>query len=166
MESTYRTSQVAEMLGKSTSSIRKWAKAVEDHGGAFMRDERHERIYNEQDLAAFRHMKKLISAGRSTLDAGKQAATLLNNEREVRTQQGEILVQDDRQLIRHMAEQLDTLTQHLEQLQTERANEQREFQFKMGQILAKLNALDAPKEEAEEVEEQPKTGVFSRWFRK
>lgn len=147
-----------------------------------MRDERGERIFNEQDLAAFRVMKKAIAGGRSTEDAAKQAVVLLNNERELRTMEGETLSENDRQLMHRMAEQIVTLTNHSEA----QAQELHEVNRRLSAIMAKLNSLEAPPVEAEQTatqaasgvteevarkesyEEQPakKPGLFSRLFKK
>lgn len=143
LESSYRTGQIAELLEVSTSSIRKYAAAVEKHGASFVKDDKGERIFTEQDLAAFRHLRKLITGGNTMGTAAINAATLLKNNKEIRTQTGEVLANNDRELFMEMANRIETLTKQNEAL-VEAVHEMRRGQ---AHIMATLKRLEEPTKE-------------------
>lgn len=143
LESSYRTGQIADLLEVSTSSIRKYAAAVEKHGTTFVKDDKGERIFTEQDLAAFRHLRKLIIGGNTMNAAAINAATLLKNDKEVRIQTGEVLANNDRELFVEMANRVETLTKQNEAL-VEAVHEMRRGQ---AHIMATLKRLEEPVKE-------------------
>lgn len=104
---TYRTTDIAGLLNISTPNVRKHALALEEAGAAITRDERGERIFSEQDLAALRHMRKLIAKGSTLAAAGKEAAGLLTQERQARAEAGEIVAAADREVFAAMAQKLE-----------------------------------------------------------
>lgn len=164
---SYRTGQVATILEKSTSSIRKWAAAVERAGATFMRDDKGERLFTDADLAAFQAMKKALAGGRTTDEAARDAAALLNSQREVMAQEGDVLAQNDRELMRMMAAELKAQRDHNER----QALELYEVNRKLSSIMATLKRMEAPVEETphEDVvktpDPAPKSGWFARLFK-
>jgi len=140
LESSYRTGQIAELLEVSTSSIRKYAATVEKHGATFVKDDKGERIFTEQDLAAFRHLRKLITGGNTMDTAAINVATLLKNNKEIRTQTGEVLANNDRELFMEMTNRIEMLTRQNEAL-VEAVNEMRRGQT---HIMATLKRLEEP----------------------
>lgn len=104
---TYRTSDLAQLLAISAANVRRHAAAIEAEGAAIARDERGERIFSEQDLAALRHMRKLVGKGQTLADAGKAAAGLLTQERQARADAGEVVKAADREVFMAMVQKLD-----------------------------------------------------------
>lgn len=143
LESSYRTGQIAEVLEVSTSSIRKYAAAVEKHGATFVKDDKGERIFTEQDLAAFRHLRKLITGGNTMDTAAINTATLLKNNKEIRIQTGEVLANNDRELFVEMANRIETLTKQNEAL----VNAMQEMRRGQVHIMATLKRLEEPSRE-------------------
>ena len=66
LESVFKTAQVAELIGVSASSMRKYALAVEKYGGKVQKDDKGDRIYTESDVSTFRHLRKLLAGGRAS----------------------------------------------------------------------------------------------------
>lgn len=166
---SYRTGQVATILDKSTSSIRKWAAAVEQAGATFMRDDKGERLFSDADLAAFQSMKKALAAGRTTAQAAQDAAALLNSQREVMAQEGDVLALNDRELMRNMAVELT----ELRELTEKQALEQYETNRRLSAIMATLKRLEAPAEPtphedvvpSQPADPAPKTSWWARLFK-
>lgn len=168
----YKTNKLAELLEVSTSSIRKYAATIESHGATFMTDDKGQRLFTDSDLSAFRHMRALITGGKTMEQAGSLTATLLKNEKSVKSEIGEVMQQNDRTLFKEMANQIKVLTQQNEQMATVII----EMDKKQSHILAALNRLEslevARLEEVAmvievsggETEEKPK-GFFARLFK-
>lgn len=164
----YKTSKVAEVLQISTSSVRKYAAIVEKYGAPIMKDDRQERLFTESDVTAFRHMRKLITVGKTMDEAGSITAKLLINEKAVKVEVGEVLAQNDRTLFNQMANRIEELTRQNEEM----ATVIHEMDRKQSHILAILNDLNAAKLEETaatvqvESEEATKSkrGIFGKWF--
>jgi len=166
---THKTSNVAVMLMVSTSTIRKYSAAIEKHGAVFMKDERQERLFNEQDIAAFLQLRKHITGGKTMEEAAKLAATSLINDKAIKSQQGEVLAQNDRSLFIEMTEQISALTKQNQQM----IEVIEEMNHRQSHMMAILNQLEASKlEEKTAVIEVTATsedktrGFFARLFRK
>lgn len=75
-ERTYWANDVAELLGISTSALRKWSLRLEAEGYHTIRDEHGRRAYRESDLIALRKMKEFLAQKMSLENAAKAVATI------------------------------------------------------------------------------------------
>lgn len=157
------------MLKVSTSTIRKYSMAIEKHGAVFMKDERQERLFNEQDISAFIQLRKYITGGKTMEESAKLVATLLINDKSIKSEQGEVLAQNDRSLFIEMNNQIEILTEQNRQM----LEVIREMDHRQSHMMAILNQLEASKlEETATVvegtattEDKPR-GFFARLFNK
>ena len=159
----YRTSQVAEILDVSTSTLRKYCLTIEGAGAAFTRDERQERLFTQQDIAALKGLRKMISGGRSTQYAAEQTAILLNAEKEARADAGELVVKDDRALFQQMASSIELLTEQIEALRREQTVERAQIKSQIdADVVTELK--EQVKALREELQADSKRGLFSKLF--
>lgn len=161
----YKTTKVAEILQVSTSTIRKYAAIIEKKH-VFMKDDRQERLFTESDVTALRHMRQLITGGKTMEDAGSITATLLVNEKAVKVDAGEVMAQNDRSLFKEMTNQIEELTKQNEAMATVIS----EMDRKQSHILAILNDLKASRLEevaavieVEETSKEEKTSSKKWW---
>ena len=164
----YRTAQVAEILGVSTSSLRKYCIAIEKEGASFTRDERQERLYTPDDIAALKGMRRIISSGNTMVHAAHQTAILLNAEKSVKAEAGEIVVKDDRALFQQMATSITELTEQVESMRREQAIERAHIR-----AIVDMDVMDELKEEVKtlraelaEVRAEDNRGLLARIFGK
>lgn len=75
-ERTYWANDVADLLGISTSALRKWSLRLEAEGYRFIRDEHDRRAYREADLVALRKMKEFLAAKMSLENAAKAVCAM------------------------------------------------------------------------------------------
>lgn len=166
---TYKTSNVAVMLQVSTSTIRKYSMAIEKHGAVFMKDERQERLFNEQDISAFLQLRKHITGGKTMEESAKLVAISLINDKVIKSQEGEVLAQNDRSLFIEMTNQIETLTKQNQQM-LEAIGEMNNRQSHMMAILNQMEASKleetAPVVEVTATSEDETRGFFARLFRK
>ncbi|WP_088007199.1 MerR family transcriptional regulator [Indiicoccus explosivorum] len=146
---TYRTRSIAELLKISTSSVRKYALALEAAGAQFNHDEKGERLYDERDFKAFSHMRKLISEGSTLKEAAAKSGTLLQSERQARREAGEVLIRSDRDLVVALADEIKTLRKENAELRQAFTEVTRQNSL----ILASLSRLEALAEDAEDDEQ-------------
>ncbi|WP_176466404.1 helix-turn-helix domain-containing protein [Terribacillus saccharophilus] len=59
-EMQYTAKDLAASLDVTTSTLRRWAIALESAHYPFQRNEKGQRIYTEQDIATFKELKKLL----------------------------------------------------------------------------------------------------------
>lgn len=59
----YYAKQVSLELDITTSTLRRWAIALEKEGYSFERNEKDQRIYFQRDFRAFRELKQLLASG-------------------------------------------------------------------------------------------------------
>lgn len=71
----YYSKDVANELGITTSTLRRWSIELEKEGYIFHRNEKEQRIYYERDFKAFRELKKLLSNSVPFTDAIKAIAS-------------------------------------------------------------------------------------------
>jgi len=173
LESVFKTAQVAELIGVSASSMRKYALAVEKYGGKVQKDDKGDRIYTESDLSAFRHLRKLLAGGMTIERAAEQTALLMKGEQETKREAGFTLAKNDGELLREALTEIKELRGMIEAQtaliearaaddRAERVKERQAFQLA-------LQAIEEAKEEtaAVEVKEaEVKPGLFGRLFGK
>lgn len=73
-ERAFWTKEVAETLEIGTSTLRKWALALENQGYEFVRGEKNSRAFLERDIVVLRRMKELIQTAGMTTDAAVKVA--------------------------------------------------------------------------------------------
>jgi hypothetical protein len=73
-ERAFWTKEVAETLEIGTSTLRKWALALENQGYEFVRGEKNSRAFLERDIVVLRRMKELIQNAGMTTDAAVKVA--------------------------------------------------------------------------------------------
>lgn len=71
----YFSKDVAQELGITTSTLRRWSILLEKEGYTFQRNEKEQRIYYECEFRAFRELKKLIAHSVPVADAIKAVAS-------------------------------------------------------------------------------------------
>lgn len=160
--STYKTAQVAAMIGVSTSSMRKYALAIEKHGGNVQKDEKGDRIYTVTDVNAFKRLRQLIAQGMVLENAAEKAALLMKGEQEARQQAGQTLAAADSALLREALTEIKALRAEVAELRAEqgaeRVKERQAFMLALNEVKAAQEASAA-----EEVAED-KPGLFGRIF--
>lgn len=163
VESTYKTAQVAGMIGVSTSSMRKYALAIEKHGGIVQKDVKGDRLYTVTDVNAFKRMRQLIAQGMTLEEASEKAALLMKGEQEARQQLGQTLAESDSALLREALDELKALRKEVAELRAEQGAER--VKERQAFMLA-LNEVKAAQEATAEVEVVPegKRGLFGKLF--
>jgi hypothetical protein len=68
-ERVYWTAEVADMVGIGTSTIRKYALALEAKGYNIQRNDKQQRAFTKKDVAALKRIVELTQAGVMTLDS-------------------------------------------------------------------------------------------------
>ncbi|MFP7494362.1 MerR family transcriptional regulator [Terribacillus saccharophilus] len=68
----YTAKDLAASLDVTTSTLRRWAIALEGAHYPFERNEKGQRIYREQDIATFEELKRLLGEKLSFADAIQQ----------------------------------------------------------------------------------------------
>jgi DNA-binding transcriptional MerR regulator len=72
----YWANEIAEIVGVSRSTLRKWSISLEQVGYAFVRDENNRRCYVERDIAVLRKMKVMLDGG-MTMENGARVGIAL-----------------------------------------------------------------------------------------
>lgn len=155
-EMIHKTTKIAEILQVSTSTIRKYAAAIEKHNQAvFMRDSKEQRLFTNADLTAFQHMRKLISSGNTMEQAAAITATLLSNEQSAKAEVGEVMQQNERALFSEMTTQIEELTRQNEIM----ASAINQMSSKQSHMIAMLNSLETTNSEHSTVTEDDKSNT-------
>lgn len=68
-ERVYWTAEAADMVGIGTSTIRKYALALEAKGYNIQRNDKQQRAFTKKDVAALKRIVELTQAGVMTLDS-------------------------------------------------------------------------------------------------
>ena len=170
VEGTYRTAQVAAIIGVSASSMRKYAFTIEKHGGNVQKDDKGDRIYSITDVNAFKRLRQLIAGGMTLDNAAVQAALLMQGEQEAREQAGHTLAATDGALLREALDEIKALRAEVSELRaevgTERIKERQTFMLALNEIKAAQAATIEAKEETAAAVEEVKTGGWWKRFRK
>lgn len=83
MQETGVTTEIAKTLGVGASTLRKYAAALEEKGYVFERAVNQSRIYTEQDIESFRHLKSLMRENNMTMaEAVENVLTELRHQEE------------------------------------------------------------------------------------
>ena len=163
IEGTYKTAQVAALIGVSPSSMRKYALVIESHGGHVQKDGKGDRIYSVTDVNAFKRLRQLIAQGMTLDKAAEQAALLMQGEQEAQAQAGHTLTETDGALLREALDEIRALRIEVAELKeefgAERVKERQTFMLALNEI--KANQVE---EVIEVVEEKP--SGWRKWFRK
>lgn len=139
-ETAYWTKEVAGILNVGVSTVRKYAKILEEHGHTFHRNQQNQRGFFDSDIELMSHMIELMNKQGLTLEtAAKQTIREYGSEdppkREPAESQGSSpslpAVNDDqiRELVESNQEQFNQLVQafkamHSEIQEVKRTNEQ------------------------------------------
>lgn len=91
-EKAYWTNEVAEMVGVSDSTIRKWCIELEKNGYQFMKGANDSRAYTEQDIFAIRKFQTLLKENKLTKES---AAVLITEQFKQKENEGTPPVQVD-----------------------------------------------------------------------
>lgn len=132
---TYKSAELCDELQIKPSTLRKWALLLQDAGHKFRHDAHGRRIYDDADLALMREYQKLKAINGATVtSAAKDAVSTLNSRQSVRTApdiagdnlpaiSGDELIfalqklaQDNEELKKQNAEQLDVMNAILERI--------------------------------------------------
>lgn len=132
---TYKSADLCDELHIKPSTLRKWALLLQDAGHKFRHDEHGRRIYDDADLALMREFQKLKAMGGATVtSAAKDAVSTINSRQSVRTApdiagdnlpaiSGDELIfalqklaQDNEELKKQNAKQLDVMNEILERI--------------------------------------------------
>lgn len=132
---TYKSAELCDELQIKPSTLRKWALLLQDAGHKFRHDAHGRRIYDDADLALMREYQKLKAINGATVtSAAKDAVSTLNSRQSVRTAPDvasdnlpaipnedlllalQKLSQDNEELKRQNAEQLDVMNAILERI--------------------------------------------------
>lgn len=86
VEYGYYAKQVSLELDITTSTLRRWAIALEKEGYSFERNDKDQRIYFQRDFRAFKELKQLLASGVNMENAIKATiANLSNYENDTQT---------------------------------------------------------------------------------
>lgn len=166
VESTYKTAQVAAMIGVATSSMRKYALTIEKYGGIVQKDDKGDRFYTVADVNAFKRLRQLTAQGMTLDNAAEKAAELMKGEQESRQQVGQTLVAADRALLREALDGIKALRVEVTELRAEvgaeRIKERQAFMIALNEVKASQEAAAAEVDVVEVTEEKP--GLFGRMF--
>lgn len=66
---TYFSGEVAQLLGISPNTLRKWSLLLENAGCVFLRDDKNNRAYKDSDILTFRKLQDLLSSKMSMENA-------------------------------------------------------------------------------------------------
>lgn len=116
MGNTYMAHEVADILGVSTSALRKWSPSLERAGYRFIRDEHGRRIYQERDLAALRRMRELLQSGMGMENAAKSVWGLYRTEFESSSVALSVHQEKDENAKREQDERLQKLEARMDEL--------------------------------------------------
>lgn len=164
-ESVLKTAQVAEIIGISTSTMRKYALELEKHDAFILKDEKGERIYTQSDLYSFKHLRSLMDErGYSFASAVEKVAQLMKDNKEAKKQAGHNLAVTDQEILREALTEIKALRAEVAELKEEqigeRAKERQAFMVALNEI--KTLQIEVYKERDEVLKE--KRGFFSRLF--
>lgn len=101
---TYWANDVAELLGISTSALRKWSLRLESQGYSFIRDEHDRRAYRDSDLVALRKMKEFLDNKMSMENAAKAVYTLYSSYQNTSSGTGIVPAENQRSEERYLTE--------------------------------------------------------------
>ena len=83
MQLGYFSKDVAEELGITTSTLRRWSIELEKQGYVFSRNENGQRVYYERDYKVLRELKKLLSKSVPFENALKVAITTVSEDENI-----------------------------------------------------------------------------------
>lgn len=137
-EKAYWTNEIAEMVGVSDSTIRKWCIELEKNGYQFMKGVNDSRAFTEQDLFTIRRFQNMLKENKLTKES---AAVLIVEQSKQRGNAGTppVQVQNNVSPIQVLAVQLKAFQERFEEMATTI-----EQQDKL------LKALSKPKDEDQE----------------
>lgn len=162
-ERTYWANDVAELLGISTSALRKWSLRLEAEGYHFIRDDNDRRAYRESDIIALRKLQEFLANKMSLENAAKAVSTIHSSKIENTPGTSIVTAEKDRSDERYLA---------LEQRFSEYIQKQEDFQRavfdrmdRRDQMLleAMKEILETKKMIAAAAQEQPKKKWFEFW---
>lgn len=107
---TYWSSEVAQLLGISPNTLRKWSIHMENAGYRFLRDDKNNRAYRDADIMALRKLQSLLSSRMSMENAVLAVVSVYMDD-----QITDVVPVDDRSFERYQA--LDRLIEFMERQQ-------------------------------------------------
>lgn len=162
----YTTKEAADTLAVSTSSIRKYASALEGAGHSFAKTESGARLITEIDLKTLLRMKKLIGSGKTYLQAAAEAAKSAKvTEMIIKSVEEPNEVEELKQIIVQLVSDVGSLRSEIKEL----TYNQKHLLEKISQD--RLEVLKKEETELTAEDEQriskPNSGKFFKWlFRK
>ncbi|TPG65779.1 DUF3967 domain-containing protein (plasmid) [Brevibacillus laterosporus] len=172
-ERTYWANDVAELLGISTSALRKWSLRLEGQGYCIIRDENDRRAYRERDLIAFRTMKDFLDKKMSMENASKAVYTMYSSQLgtdEVQTSvlhtnrgSNERLLEIENKFIEYMEQQKAFNQALLDQLQKRDEYIENALKLRDERLMQSLNEIMETKKLIAVAQEQPKKKWYQFW---
>lgn len=148
-ERTYWANDVADLLGISTSALRKWSLRLEAAGYFFIRDEHDRRAYRESDIIALRKLKDFLDK-KMGLDDAAQAVSQLYKQQPVTPSETSIVPVDSQRYEQRLSElesKIDQLVELNKQLVKQMEARDRELTQRMDAILENKRMIAASQEE-------------------
>ncbi|WP_176467245.1 helix-turn-helix domain-containing protein [Terribacillus saccharophilus] len=98
-EMQYTAKDLASSLDVTTSTLRRWAIALESAHYPFQRNEKGQRIYTEQDIATFEELKKLLGEKMTFADAIQQLTGHTKTENKSETEKLNVTAEELEKLV-------------------------------------------------------------------
>ncbi|WP_170937631.1 MerR family transcriptional regulator [Terribacillus saccharophilus] len=98
-EMQYTAKDLAASLDVTTSTLRRWAIALESAHYPFQRNEKGQRIYAEQDMATLEELKKLLGEKMTFADAIQQLTGHTKTEKKSETEKLNVTAEEVEKLV-------------------------------------------------------------------
>ena len=98
-EMQYTAKDLAASLDVTTSTLRRWAIALESAHYPFQRNEKGQRIYAEQDMATLEELKKLLGEKMTFADAIQQLTGHTKTEKNPETEKLDVTAEELEKLV-------------------------------------------------------------------
>jgi len=132
---TYWSSEVANVLGISPNTLRKWSLALENAGYKFLRDDKNNRAYKDSDIITFRRLQEFLN-NKMTMDHAV-LAVMSTYDAEESTSRTDTVLQFDRE--NALSVRSDERYRELETKFDEYVKQQQAFNQELIQQLQKMD---------------------------
>lgn len=160
VQSVYTTKEVAENIGISPSTLRKYCLLIEAAGYKVPRNERNDRMFYDSDVLAIRSLRKLVDDGTPVEKAAKEVSVKLSNREEVK---GNPPAPNDAQVIKELSDKIDKLAEVILKMTEEQEKERLAFR-------SALRMIEKQQEVIEEIKTpnpiEEKQTLWNRLFKK